>query len=153
MDPRIEEVNEMEEWVVKETTAGLLASALEGVTFEDSYQWEEVDASEKRTRSGTSEEDVARKRLRPRPVVRPLNPRTTGQALSEEDIAGGAPRPEELPEKTKCQRRARGEVNPIRMMRGMAKFNTMASFCDTEVRGLTWGQYLEDCPTARSELA
>ena len=35
----------------------------------------------------------------------------------------------------------------------MAKFNTTASFRDTEVRGLTWGQYLEDCPTARSELA
>jgi len=153
LDPRIEEVNETEEWIVKEKTAGLLASALEGVTFEDSYQWEEVDAAEKRTRSGTSEEDVVRKRLRPRPVVRPLNPRTTGQALSEEDVAGGAPRPEELPEKTKRQRRARGEVNPIRMMRGMAKFNTTASFRDTEVRGLTWGQYLEDCPTARSELA
>ena len=51
------------------------------------------------------------------------------------------------------RRRARGEVNPIQMMRGMAKFNTTASFRDTEVRGLTWGQYLEDCPTARSELA
>ena len=49
LDPRIEEVNETEEWVVKETTARLLASALEGVTFEDSYQWEEVDAAEKRT--------------------------------------------------------------------------------------------------------
>jgi len=153
LDPRIEEVNETEEWVVRETTAGLLASALDGVTFEDSYQWEEVDAAEKRTRSGTSEEDVARKRLRPRPVVRPLNPRTAGQALSEEEVAGGAPRPEELPGKDKRQRRPRGEVNPIRMMRGMAKFNTTASFRDTEVRGLTWGQYLEDCPTARSELA
>jgi len=35
----------------------------------------------------------------------------------------------------------------------MAKFNTMASLQDTEVRGLTWGQYLEDCPTAQLELA
>jgi len=35
----------------------------------------------------------------------------------------------------------------------MAKFNTTASFRDTEVQGLTWGQYLEDCPAARSELA
>ena len=35
----------------------------------------------------------------------------------------------------------------------MAKFNTMASFWDTEVRELTWGQYLEDCPAAWSELA
>ena len=154
LDPRIEEVNETEEWVVKETTAGLLASALEGVTFEDSYQWEEVDAAEKRTRSGTSGEDIARKRLRPRPVVRPLNPRTARQALSEAEVTtGGEPRPEDLPEKTKHQRRTRGEINPIRMMRGLAKFNTMASFRDTEVRGLTWGQYLEDCPTARSELA
>jgi len=153
LDPQIEEVNETEEWVVKKT-AGLLASALEGVTFEDSYQWEEVDAAEKRTRSGTSEEDIARKRLRPRLVVRPLNPKTTGQALSEADVTtGGAPRPEDLPEKTKRQRRAQGEVNPIRMMRGMAKFNTTASFRDTEVRGLTWEQYLEDCPTAQSELA
>jgi len=48
LDPRIEEVNETEEWIVKETTAGLLAPAPEGVTFEDSYQWEEVDAAEKR---------------------------------------------------------------------------------------------------------
>jgi len=38
-------------------------------------------------------------------------------------------------------------------MKGMAKFNTMASFWDTEVRELTWGQYLEDCPAAWSELA
>jgi len=35
----------------------------------------------------------------------------------------------------------------------MAKFNTMASLQDTEVRGLTWGQYLEDSPTAQLELA
>jgi len=136
LDPRIEEVNETEEWIVEETTAGLLASALEGVTFEGSYQWEKVDAAEKRTRSGTSEEDVARKRLRPRPVVKPLNPRTTGQALSEEEVAG-APRPEELPGKNKRQRRARGEANPIWMVKGMAKFNTTASFRDTEVRALT----------------
>ena len=38
LDPRIEEVNKTEEWIVKETTAVLLASALEGVTFEGSYQ-------------------------------------------------------------------------------------------------------------------
>jgi len=102
LDPWIEEVNETEEWFVKETTAGLLALALEGVTFEGSYQCEEVDAAEKQTRSGTSEEDVARKRLRPRPVVKPLNPTTTGQALLEEEVAG-EPRPEELPGKNKCQ--------------------------------------------------
>jgi len=71
---------------------------------------------------------VACKRLRPRPVVRPRNPRTAGQALSEEEVARGAPRPDELPEKNKCQRRPRGEVNTIRMMRGMVKFNTTASF-------------------------
>jgi len=122
------------------------------VTFEGSYQWGEVDAAEKRTRSGTSEEDVARKRLRLWLVVKPLNPRTTGQALSEEEVAR-APQPEKLPRKNKRQRRVRGEANPIRMMKSMAKFNTMATFQDTEVQGLTWGQYLEDCPAARSELA
>jgi hypothetical protein len=44
MDPRIEEVNEVD-WVVKEENAGLLASPLEGVTFEDSYQWEQVEVA------------------------------------------------------------------------------------------------------------
>jgi len=34
----------------------------------------------------------------------------------------------------------------------MAKFNTTASFQDTEVRGLTWGQYLKDCLAAQLEL-
>jgi hypothetical protein len=66
MDPRIEEVNQVD-CVVNEENAGLLASALEGVPFEDSYQWEEVevDTAEKRARNGISEEEVARKRLRP----------------------------------------------------------------------------------------
>ena len=103
LDLQIKEVNETEEWIVKETTAGLLELALEGVTFEGSYQWEELDAAEKRTRSGTSEEDVAHKRFkRPWQVVKPLNPRTTGQALSEKEVAR-APRPEELPGKNKRQ--------------------------------------------------
>jgi len=83
----------MEEWVIKETTARLLASALERVTFEDSYQWEEVGAAEKRTRSGTSEKEVVRKRLRPRPVMKPLKHGTTGQALLEADITVGTPFP------------------------------------------------------------
>jgi hypothetical protein len=110
MDARIEEVNGVD-WVVREENAGLLASALEGVTFEDSYQWEqvEVDTAEKRARNGTSGEEVTRKRLRPQPVVRPLNPGMTGQALSEADVAGGAPRTEELPGKGKRQRRNRGD--------------------------------------------
>ena len=68
--------------------------------------------------------------------MKPLNPRTTGQALSEEEVAR-APRPEEMPGKNKRQRRARGEVNHIWMIKCMAKFNTTASFWDTEVRRLT----------------
>jgi hypothetical protein len=52
MDTRIEEVNEVD-WVVKEENAGLLVSALEGVPFEDAYQWEEVevDVTEKGAQS------------------------------------------------------------------------------------------------------
>jgi hypothetical protein len=39
------------------------------------------------------------------------------------------------------------------MIQGMARFGAAASFQDTEVRGLTWCQYLVDCPTAQSDLA
>ena len=158
LDPRIEEVNEAE-WVVKKEAAGLLASALEDVTFEDAYQWEEIEAygAEKRKRI-LSEEEAGRKRTNAGPSIEPLIPGTTGRAFSEAGIVGAptAPKPDQLPTTkvtTKRQRRARGEVNPIRMMRGMAKFNVVSAFRDTEVRGLTWGQYLEDCPAGRSELA
>jgi hypothetical protein len=149
MDLRIEEVSQLD-WVVKEENVGMLTSTLEGVTFKDSNQWEqmEVDAAEKRARNGTSGEEVVRKNLWPRPVVMPLNPGMTGQALSEVDVVGRAPRPKDLPGKEKCQRTSRGEVNPIQMMWGMAKFSVTASFRDTEVRELTWGQSIEDCPTA-----
>jgi len=87
LDPRIQEVNEVD-WVVKRENAGLLASALEGVTFRDPYQREEVEvnAAEKRAWNVTSREDFTRRKLRPRPVIRSLKQGTTGQALLEADM-------------------------------------------------------------------
>jgi hypothetical protein len=63
MDPRIEELNQVDR-VVKEENAGLLAAALEVVTIKDTNQWEEVevDATERGAQNGTSEEKVARQR-------------------------------------------------------------------------------------------
>ena len=87
LDPQIEEVNEVD-WVVKRENAGLLASALEEVTFRDSYQREEVkvNAAEKRAWNVTSGEDLTRKKLHSWPVIRSLKQGTTGQALLEADI-------------------------------------------------------------------
>jgi hypothetical protein len=52
LDPRVEEINAVD-LVVREAAVGPLASAPEGVTFEDAYQWEEINANaaEKRTRA------------------------------------------------------------------------------------------------------
>ena len=87
LNPRIQEVNEVD-WVVKRENAGLLASALEGVTFRDPYQREEVEVNtaEKRAWNVTSREDFMRRKLRSRPVIRSLKQGTTRQALLEADI-------------------------------------------------------------------
>jgi hypothetical protein len=123
----------------------MLNSALQGMTFADCYQLDGVQAVEKRKRAIASEGEV-------------LGPKRQdvgeGRAFSDADLRAGVPsatKPTNLPQMKK-KRPAREHV-PIRMMKGQAAYDAVAALRDTEVRGLSWGNFFELAPKVKSQLA
>ena len=119
---------------------GMLSSALEDMQFEDVLQWEGPDPNppDKRKRAAVFDGEVCddRRPRAKRPAIRPVGSGRSGQAIPEEELANQPPilTPADLGEKTKGKRRDLREREPIRMMKGQPKFNTVAALRDTEVK-------------------
>jgi hypothetical protein len=114
---------------------GMLASALEGMEYEDANEYADVLAwdgpdpnpVDKRKRATSDGEVVERQPKPKRPTLKPVGSGRPGRAIPEEDLAGHPPAmiPADLLEKTKKKRRHPNDREPIRMMKGQPKFNTM----------------------------
>jgi len=136
---------------------GMLSSALEDMNYEDVLQWEGPDPNppDKRKRAAVSDGEVCddRRPRAKRPAIRPVGSGHPGQAIPEDELASQPPimTPADLGEKRK--RRSPKEREPIRMMKGQPKFNTVAALRDTEVKGLTYGQLFLLAPSTRQEVS
>jgi hypothetical protein len=127
--------------------SAMLNSALHSMQFAECYQLDEVQAAEKRKRSAVSEgEALGSKR----------QDMGEGRAFSEEDIRAGIPsaiQPANLPQPQLKKKRTPRDHVPIRMMKGQAAYDAVAALRDTEVRGLSWGNFFELAPKVKSQLA
>ena len=144
--------------MIETENVGMLSSALEDMYYEDVLQWEGVDPkqADKRKRPVSDGEAVDRRPQAKRPTLKPVGRATPGRAIPEEELSDRPPvvNPTELPEKsTKKKRRPLKDREPIRMMKGQPKFNTVAALRDTEVKGLTYGQLFLLAPSTRQEVS
>jgi hypothetical protein len=125
----------------------MLNSALQGMQFADCYQLDEVQAAEKRKRSAISEGEAQGAKRQDM---------GEGRAFSEDDIRSGIPsaiKPTNLPQPQTKKKKAPRDHVPIRMMKGQATYDAVAALRDTEVRGLSWGNFFELAPKVKSQLA
>jgi len=136
---------------------GMLSSALEDMHYKDVLQWEGVDPkqADKQKRTVSDGEAVEQRPQTKRPTLKPIGRVTPEHAIPEEDLADIPPvvNPADLHEKPRRKRHPLKEHEPIRMMKGQPKFNTMASLRDTKVRGLTYGQLFMLAPSTRQEVS
>jgi hypothetical protein len=149
--------------MIETEDVGMLASALEGMEYEDAKEYADVLAwdgpdpnpVDKRKRAISDGEVVERRPQPKRPTLKPVGSGRPGRAIPEEDLAGrpSATIPAELLEKTKKKRRHPNDREPIRMMKGQPKFDTVATLRDTEVRGMTYGQLFLLAPSTRQEVS
>jgi len=149
--------------MIETEDGGMLASALEGMEYEDAKDYADVLAwdgpdpnpVDKRKRATSDGEVVAHRPQPKRPTLKPVGSGRPGRAIPEEELAGRPPAtiPADLLEKTKKKRRHPNDREPIRMMKGQPKFDTMATLRDTEVRGMTYGQLFLLAPSTRQEVS
>jgi len=143
--------------MIETQDVGMLSSALEVMHYEDVLQWEGVDPkqADKRKRTVSDGEAVEQRPQTKRPTLKPIGRATPGRTIPEEDLANIPPvvNPANLHEKPRRKRRPPKEREPIRMIKGQPKFNTMASLRDTEVRGLTYGLLFMLAPSIRQEVS
>jgi len=84
-----------------------------------------------------------------------LKPIGRGPAIPEEDLGDLPPvvNPADLHEKPRRKRRPLKVCEPIRMMKGQLKFNTMATLRDNKVQGLTYGQLFMLASSTHQEVS
>jgi len=115
-----------------------LSSALGDMDYEDVLQWEGPDPkhADKRKRAVSDGEGVECRQQPKRSTLVPAGSGHPERAVPEEDLADQPPvvTPADLYEKPKRKRHIQQDREPIQMMKGQQKFNTMETLRDTEER-------------------